>query len=105
MSIITNMNFFAQFVAYWIRLPAELKGMKFGRNSFIAPGYDWISVYMKGITVKDNSLIGKNAWIQTVPGAFISIGNNTQIGRNDLISAQKNISIGDECLISYNVSI
>lgn len=95
----------AQFLAYWIRIPAELKGMKFGKKSFIAPGYDWLFVQLKGIVTGDNVVIGQNAWLQTVDNGTITIGDGTQIGRNVVASAIKEINIGKKCLISYNVSI
>ena len=53
------MNSFFKFIAYLIRLPAELKGMKFGKNSFIGPGYDFLFAPMIGITVGDNVTIGQ----------------------------------------------
>jgi acetyltransferase-like isoleucine patch superfamily enzyme len=99
------MNILTKFVCYWLRLPAELKGMKFGKDSFIGPGYDFLFVPLKGIAVGDNVTIGQNAWFQTIPPATITVGDNTQIGRNLVISSLEKISIGRECLISYNVSI
>ncbi len=95
----------AQFLAYWIRLPAELKGMKFGKKSFIAPGYDFLFVQLKGVTTGDNVVIGQNAWIQTQGNGKIIIGEGTQIGRNLVVSANAEIQIGRKCLLSYNVSI
>lgn len=99
------MNPLAEFIAYWIRLPAELKGMKFGKKSFIGPGYDWLFVQLKGITLGDSVQIGQNAWIQTVGKGTIKIGSRTNIGRNAVISATQEISIGENCLLSYNVSL
>lgn len=99
------MNILTKFVCYWIRLPAELKGMKFGKDSFIGPGYDFLFVPLNNITLGDNVTVGQNAWFQTIPPGKITIGDRTQIGRNFAISAIKKISIGKECLISYNVSI
>jgi lipopolysaccharide O-acetyltransferase len=99
------MNSLTKFLAYWIRLPAELKGMKFGKNSFIAPGYDLLFVQLKGISTGDNVMIGKNAWLQTQDNGKITIGKGTQIGRNLVASAINEIQIGKDCLISYGVSI
>lgn len=99
------MNLLAQFIGYWLRFPAELKGMKFGKNSFIGPGYDFLFVQLKGITTGDHVMIGKNAWLQTLGSATISIGDGTNIGRNAVISAINKIQIGAHCLLSYNVSI
>jgi lipopolysaccharide O-acetyltransferase len=100
-----DMNIFGKFLAYWLRFPAELKGMKFGTNSFIGPGYDFLFVQLKGITTEDDVMIGKNAWLQTTHDGQISIGEGTNIGRNAVITAQKSIQIGKYCLLSYNVSI
>lgn len=103
------MNNFTKVVAYCISLPARYKGMHCGADSFIAPGYDWLFVDLHGVTLKDHVVIGKNAWIQTVNHdnvrGSVVIHDNTQIGRNTVISAAKQIRIGDSCLFSYNVSL
>lgn len=99
------MNPLVEFIAYWVRLPAELKGMKFGKKSFIGLGYDWFFVQLKGISTGDNVQIGQNAWLQTQGNGKIHIGDGTNIGRNVVISAIEKIQIGKKCLISYNVSI
>ncbi len=103
------MNLIVKILAYLNTLPARLKGLKIGKNSFIGPGYDFLFVSLKGITLGDNVLIGKNAWLQTYPNDgkknLIFIDNGTQIGRNFTISAVKKISIGKKCLLSYNVSL
>ncbi|OGK19987.1 hypothetical protein A2866_06265 [Candidatus Roizmanbacteria bacterium RIFCSPHIGHO2_01_FULL_39_8] len=119
-------------VGYISSIPGRLKGMKFGKNSYIAPGYDWFNVDLKGVVIGNNVVIGRNAWIQTIgkidpvndikrkkPGQFntniktesadtggkIIIGDNTQIGRYTNISAVRKITIGTNCLIAYNVTI
>lgn len=103
------MNILTKVVAYCISLPARWKGMHFGYDSFIAPGYDWLFIDLHGVTLKDHVVIGKNAWIQTVNHRKISgsivIHDNTQIGRNAVISAAKQIRIGSSCLLSFNVSL
>jgi acetyltransferase-like isoleucine patch superfamily enzyme len=103
------MNTFIKLIVYFISLPARLKGMKFGNNSFIGPGYDWIFVTLKGVIVGNDVMIGKNAWFQITPigniQPRITVGDGTHIGRNFMISAAQNISIGQKCLISHNVTI
>lgn len=103
------MNFLFKIVAYCISLPARIKGMKFGKNSFIGPGYDWLFIDLHGVIVGNNVMIGKNVWIQVSRvGCLrgkIFIRDGTNIGRNATISAIKKITIGKKCLISYNVSI
>lgn len=101
-----KMNFPANLIGYLISIPARMKGMKFGKNSFIGPGYDW-SPILRGVILGENVIIGRNAWLDistyTKNGKII-IRDGTQIGRNVMISAAKNIIIGKKCLISYNVS-
>lgn len=101
------MNVFAKIIAGAISVPARMKGMKFGKNSFIGPGYD-IAPVLKGVALGDNVLIGRGAWFDIskyTKGAEIIVGSGTQIGRFAMMSAAKKITIGKKCLISYNVSI
>jgi len=101
------MNIFSKIIGLLISIPARIKGMKFGKNSFIGPGYD-IKPLLKGVFLGNNVIIGRNAWLdisrETKNGEII-IDDGTQIGRNVVISACKKIYIGKKCLISYNVSI
>lgn len=101
------MNFWKKIIAYIISIPARMKGVKFGNNSFIGPGYDW-DPKMRGVILGDNVMIGRNAWLEIsnqTKGGMIAIGGGTQIGRNAVISAARKISIGKKCLLSYNVSL
>jgi acetyltransferase-like isoleucine patch superfamily enzyme len=101
------MNIFSKTIGHLISIPARIKGMKFGKNSFIGPGYD-VKPILKGVELGNNVIIGKNAWFDIsryTKGAKISVDGGTQAGRNLVISACKNISIGKNCLLSYNVSI
>ncbi len=99
------MNIFFKIILFIISIPARLKGMKFGVNSYILPGYDVLFNQMKNINLSNNVVIGRNAWIQTIENGEIIINNNTHIGRNVVISSRGNIVIGNECMISYFVSI
>jgi lipopolysaccharide O-acetyltransferase len=101
------MNIFAKVTAYVISVPARLKGMKFGKNSFIGPGYDWMPS-LKGIVLGNNVMIGRGAWLDIsryTKGAKIIIGNGTNIGRYVMISAAKEIKIGEKCLLSHNITL
>jgi acetyltransferase-like isoleucine patch superfamily enzyme len=101
------MNIFSKTISHLISIPARIKGMKFGKNSFIGPRYD-IKPILRGVELGDNVIVGKNAWFDIsryTKGAKIFVGDGTQAGRNLVISACKNIYIGKECLLSYNVSI
>lgn len=101
------MNIFSKTISYLISIPARAKGMKFGKNSFIGPGYD-VKPVLRGVVIGDNVLIGRGAWLdisKNTKGGQIIIGDGTQIGRNAVLSVCKKISIGKKCLVSYNVSI
>ncbi len=101
------MNIFSKIIGHIISIPARIKGMKFGRNSFIGPGYA-VAPILKGVTLGDNVVVGRDAWFDIsryTKDGRISIGDGTQIGRNAVVSACKNISIGKKCLLSYNVTI
>jgi len=99
------MNTATQYLAFLISLPARMKGMSFGNNSFIGPGYDFLFVDLRNVVIKDNVMIGKRAWMQTVDAGKITIGSGTHIGRDVVLSAKNNIKIGKNCLLSYRVSI
>jgi len=99
------MNIFVKLIGYLISLPARWKGIKFGKNSYIAPGYDFLFEQLKNISVGNNCIIGKNAWIHTVDAGEIIIGNGTNIGRFATIGARKKITIGNNVLLSYGVTV
>ena len=100
------MNFIQKMIAYLLSVPARLKGVKFGKNSFIGPGYA-IWPILRGVVLGDNVIIGKNAWFDISrysKDAIITIGDGTSAGRNTVMAACRKISIGKKCLISYGVS-
>ncbi|MFA6194053.1 MAG: acyltransferase [Parcubacteria group bacterium] len=101
------MNIFSKIVAYLISIPARIKGMKFGKNSFIGPGYA-VAPILKGVVLGNNVIVGRSAWLdisRETKGAKIFFGDGTQAGRNLVVSACKKISIGKKCLLSYNVTL
>ncbi len=91
--------------AYILSLPARLKGMRFGTHSYIGPGYDWLFVRMNRITCGDHVAIGREAWLETTGGGSIYIGDRTTVGRRATISSLGKITIGKDCMISYQVSV
>lgn len=102
------MNILYMILGYCVSIPARIKGMKFGRNSFIAPGYDYLAVRLKGVVLGEGVVIGRNAWIGITgndPEPEIIIGDKSSIGRNVTLACLKGIRIGNGCLFSYNVSV
>jgi acetyltransferase-like isoleucine patch superfamily enzyme len=98
------------FILFVLSIPFRIKCKKIGRAVRIAFGYSIFGCNLKNVIIEDKVNIGSNAWIQTVPSErfpepSITIGANTNIGRQVTISAAKKISIGKNTLISYGVSI
>lgn len=99
-------NNLIKIVLFIVNVPAKLKGVKFGENSYFGPGYDFLNVDLEGIKLGNNVLTGRNAWIQkVVPTAKIIIDDSTNIGRNCVLSSKESIHIGKNCLLSFGVSI
>jgi acetyltransferase-like isoleucine patch superfamily enzyme len=85
---------------------ARLKGAQIGKKTILAPGYDWLLASWNGVSLGSRVLVGRRAWIQTTnKNARISIGHGCSIGRDVVISAADRIQVGEECLLSYRVSI
>jgi acetyltransferase-like isoleucine patch superfamily enzyme len=104
------MGLLEKVAAYPISIPFRIQCRHIGKSFVIGTGYSFRGCNLDNVTIGDNVQIGSRAWIQTVllPKAtkpVITVGDNTLIGRNVAISAAKKISIGKNCLISYNVSI
>lgn len=100
------MKILIKIIGHILSMPARMRGVKFGKNSFLGPGYT-IQPVLKGVILGDNVVVARNAWFtisKESKGAQIIIGDGTSIGRNVVMSACKKISIGKKCLISYNVS-
>lgn len=100
------MSILIKIIGHTLSIPARIRGVKFGKNSFLGPGYT-IQPILRGVILGNNVVVGRNAWFtisREFKDAKIIIGDGTGIGRNVVMSACKKISIGKKCLISYNVS-
>lgn len=102
------MNTLTKLAGFIFTLPARFKGVVIGSGSMIGPGYDFINVDLKGLVLKDQVIIGRNAWIEIIRDITkpkIIVESGTQIGRNAILSASAGIHIGKKCVVSYSVSI
>ena len=83
-----------------------LLGLNAGKNVYALAGTRWPLCGLKEITIKENVTLGFDGWFSQIQkGAKISIGSGTVIGDGFMFSADSPIYIGNECLISYRVSI
>lgn len=102
------LSIIAKILLYFVSFPARIKGVKFGKNSYISPGYYYLFTKLNGVILGNNVFIASRARIQThnvLLNKIITIDDGTFVGPDVTISAVKRISIGKKCLLSYNVSI
>jgi acetyltransferase-like isoleucine patch superfamily enzyme len=100
----------ARAVFFLLSLPFRYECGKIGKSFLIRSGYSVWKCNLRYVTIGNNVSIGRRAWILTVPTSKcpnpkLTIGDNVSIGDDVTISAAKKVSIGKNCLISYNVSI
>jgi acetyltransferase-like isoleucine patch superfamily enzyme len=95
-----------QKIAHWLNnLPANVRGARIPSSSAMRWPYDLLACDWTRVDIGNCVLIGRRAWLSTHEMGTISIGDNTAIGRDVIISAAGGISIGKDVLISYRVSI
>lgn len=83
-------------------------GLKIGKKTRIIPSLDHIILFnfkRKKIFIGDNVTIGRNSWIFTIGNGELTIKDNVVIGRNAVIAAKEKITIEENILFSYNVSV
>ena len=92
-----------------IRLaPLRMLGLSPGSGMRIGKRVRWPLMNLRQITLGDGVSLGSGGWFYIpLPNrtARIIIGNGTAIGDDFAISANNKISIGENCLIGFRVSI
>jgi len=89
----------------WI-IYLKSRGMRIGKGSRIFPSLDLFKCRLTNVQLGCSVTIGRRAWISTVAGnSEIFIGNNVVIGRDCVIAAAKQITIGPTCLFSFRVTV
>lgn len=94
-----------QFIASIISLPARILGMRIGKHSVLGPGYPIVNKHYRGITLENNTVLGRNSFIHVFGKGKIHIRSGTNIGKDCTITSTTEITIGKKCLIGYRVSI
>lgn len=82
--------------------------MRIGKGSRIFPSFDLLTCHIAGVKLGRSVTIGRRAWISTVAAnsdSEISIGSNVVIGRDCVIVAAEQITIGPDCLFSFRVTV
>jgi len=95
-------------LSFFRLLKPRLLGLRTGSNVHVGGGIEWPLGNVKNIRVGENVRLGKRGWFY-IPlsnrQATIQIGSGTAIGNDFVISSNDQIQIGNDCLISYRVSI
>jgi len=88
----------------WLRL----LGLKAARDIIVSRRINWPWLNLRQITLGEDVALGANGCFHIVADngfARISIGNGSAVGEGFVISAESSIRIGDNCLLSYRVSV
>ena len=89
-------------------LKPRLVGLRTGRNTCVGGGIEWPLGNVRNIHIGNNVSLGKRGWFY-IPlnnrQAKIRIGSGTAIGNDFVITANNDVQIGSDCLISFRVSI
>lgn len=97
-----------KFASSFRLLKPRLAGLQTGRALRVGKGIEWPLGNVRNMHIGDNVSLGGRGWFY-IPlnnrQAKIHIGSGTAIGNDFVISANNEIRIGNDCLISYRVSI
>lgn len=109
------MRFLRKTFQLWQLFVSELRilfprifGLRVGRVFIVGTNFQLPILRLKNISIGDNVTIGSDSWFFLPAGnrsARIEIGNGSQFGARCVLSANKSIKIGNNCLFSYNVSL
>jgi acetyltransferase-like isoleucine patch superfamily enzyme len=88
--------------------PLRLLGLMAGRGVVVSSRITWPLMCLRQIHLGDSVSLGPSGWFFIPAGnraASISIGKGAAVGEGFVISANNSIRIGDNCLLSYRVSV
>jgi acetyltransferase-like isoleucine patch superfamily enzyme len=86
----------------------RLLGLRTGARVRAGGGIEWPLGNVRNIHIGDGVSLGKRGWFYLPLNnreAQIQIGSGTAVGNDFVISSNGSICIGNDCLISYRVSI
>jgi acetyltransferase-like isoleucine patch superfamily enzyme len=86
----------------------RILGLRTGRHLRVGGGIEWPLGNVRNIRIGEGVSLGKRGWFYLPLNnrqARIEIGSGTAVGNDFVISANESICIGNDCLISYRVSM
>lgn len=95
-------------LSFFRLLKPRLLGLRTGGSVTAGGGIEWPLGNVRNIRVGDHVSLGKRGWFY-IPlnnrKATIQIGSRTAIGNDFVITANAGIEIGNDCLLSYRVTV
>jgi acetyltransferase-like isoleucine patch superfamily enzyme len=83
-------------------------GLRTGSGVRVGCGINWPLGNLRNLQLGENVSLGKNGWFYLPLNnreARIQVGSGTSVGNGFVITANKSVKIGCDCLISYRVAI
>jgi acetyltransferase-like isoleucine patch superfamily enzyme len=97
-----------ELLSFFRLLKPRLFGLRTGAGVCVGSGIEWPLGNVRNLQLGDRVSLGRRGWFYLPLShrqARIKIGAGTAIGNDFVISANQEIQIGQDCLISYRVSI
>ena len=95
-------------VSFFRLLVPRCLGLRTGRGVRVGGGIEWPLGNVCNLAVGDRVSLGKRGWFY-LPlnnrSAKIQIGSGTSVGNDFVITANRAIEIGRDCLLSYRVTV
>lgn len=95
-------------LSFYRLLIPRLLGLRTGRKVNVGRDTEWPLGNLRNITIEDGVCLGKRGWFY-LPlhnrKSFIHIKSGTAIGDDFVITANSDIRVGHDCLISYRVTL
>jgi UDP-3-O-[3-hydroxymyristoyl] glucosamine N-acyltransferase len=98
-------NFKYRLNGFFVKIFLIALGCKVGKNFKCITIPSFRAIPFKNIVFGNNVTLGENIVIEVTENAQLKVGNCVNFTRNNLICANKQITIGNDVLIAENVSI
>jgi acetyltransferase-like isoleucine patch superfamily enzyme len=95
-------------VSFFRLLTPRIFGLRTGEGVRVGGGIEWPLGNLRNLVIGNQVSLGKRGWFYmplNIRQARIEIGSGTAIGNDFVITANNLIQIGQDCLLSYRVTV
>jgi acetyltransferase-like isoleucine patch superfamily enzyme len=95
-------------VSFYRLLTPRILGLRTGGGVHVGGGIEWPLGNLRNLVIGKQVSLGKRGWFYmplNIQQARIQIGSGTAIGNDFVITANNLIQIGQDCLLSYRVTV